>query len=143
MTLQKLEQTRPANAPPIAKQNYFVKYTNNNYYIVLNQFKTAAKYPPIRIVIKSEFSKMLRRYLRMIHGQPYLFTNAATGIGYTTGEFTKFIQGMFEGTGKSISSTILRHVIVSEKFGDFMKDSSETARVMGHSVNQQKMYVKC
>ena len=142
MTLQKLEQTRPENAPPIAAVNYFVKYANHNYYIVLNQFKTSKKYPQLRFEIKQEFSKMLRRYLRMIHGQPYLFTNPATGVGYTTGEFTKWIQSMFAGTNKSISSTLLRHVVVSERFGEYMKQSAETARIMGHSQSMQQLYVK-
>jgi hypothetical protein len=142
MTLQKLEQTRPENAPPIAKQNYFVKYAKHNYYIVLNQFKTSKKYQKLNIQLKPEFSKMLRRYLRMIHGQPYLFTNPATGVGYTTGEFTKWIQSMFAGTNKSISSTLLRHVVVSERFGEYMKQTAETARIMGHSQSMQQLYVK-
>ena len=142
MTLQKLEETRPENAPPIAAVNYFVKYANHNYYIVLNQFKTSKKYPQLNIQLKTGFSKMLRRYLRMIHGQPYLFTNPATGVGYTTGEFTKWIQSMFAGTNKSISSTLLRHVVVSERFGEYMKQSAETARIMGHSQSMQQLYVK-
>lgn len=141
-TLEKMEKSRKADAPPLAKQNYFVKHAKHNYYIILNQFKTSAKYPPIHIEIKSEFNKMLRRYLYMIKGQTYLFTNPSTGVAYTTIEFTKWIQSMFESTGKLISSTLLRHVIVSHKFGDYVKDSSETARVMGHSTAQQKMYVK-
>ena len=141
-TLEKMEKSRKADAPPIPKQNYFVKHAKHNYYIILNQFKTSAKYPPIHIEIKSEFNKMLRRYLYMIKGQTYLFTNPSTGVAYTTIEFTKWIQSMFESTGKLISSTLLRHVIVSHKFGDYVKDSSETARVMGHSTAQQKMYVK-
>ena len=140
-TLEKMEKSRDENAPPLAKQNYFVKYATN-YYIILNQFKTSRKYLPIKILIKSEFNKMLRRYLYMIKGQTYLFTNPSTGVAYTTIEFTKWIQSMFESTGKLISSTLLRHVIVSHKFGDYVKDSSETARVMGHSTAQQKMYVK-
>ena len=141
-TLEKMEKSRDLTAPPLAKQNYFVKHAKHNYYIILNQFKTSAKYPPIHIEIKSEFNKMLRRYLYMIKGQTYLFTNPSTGVAYTTIEFTKWIQSMFESTGKLISSTLLRHVIVSEKFGKYVKDSSETARVMGHSTAQQKMYVK-
>ena len=141
-TLEKMNKSKNANAPPLAKQNYFVKHAKHNYYIILNQFKTSAKYPPIHIQLKSEFNKMLRRYLYMIKGQPYLFTNPTTNTAYTTIEFTKWIQSMFSGTGKLISSTLLRHVIVSHKFGDYVKDSSETARVMGHSTAQQKMYVK-
>jgi len=141
-TLEKMNKSKNANAPPLAKQNYFVKHAKHNYYIILNQFKTSAKYPPIHIQLKSEFNKMLRRYLYMIKGQPYLFTNPTTNTAYTTIEFTKWIQSMFSGTGKLISSTLLRHVIVSHKFGDYVKDSSETARVMGHSTAQQKLYVK-
>jgi len=83
-TLEKMEQSRDENAPPLAKQNYFVKYAKHNYYIILNQFKTSRKYPPIKIEIKSEFNKMLKRYLRLIQGQPYLFTNPSTGVAYTT-----------------------------------------------------------
>lgn len=141
-TLEKMEKSRDVNAPPLAKQNYFVKYSKHNYYIILNQFKTSRKYPPIHFEIKSEFNKMLKRYLRLIQGQTYLFTNPTTNTAYTTIEFTKWIQSMFESTGKLISSTLLRHVIVSHRFGDYIKDSSETARVMGHSTAQQKMYVK-
>lgn len=143
MKLQKLEQSKPETAPNLIKQNYFVKYAKHNYCIILNQFKTSKKYPPIRIEIKPELNKMLRRYLRMINGQPYLFTNPATGGDYKTGDFTKWIQSMFASLqDKKISSCILRHVIVTERFGGFLKDSVETARVMGHSTQMQKMYVK-
>lgn len=142
MTYEKMEKSREPNAPPLAKQNYFVKYAKHNYYIKLNQFKTSAKYPPIKIEIKPELSKMFRRYLRMIHGQPYLFTNPATGVAYTTLEFTKYVQSMFIGTSKRISTTMLRHIILSEKFADYVKQSDEMSRVMAHSTSQQRLYVK-
>ena len=52
-TLEKMNKSKNAlTAPPLAKQNYFVKHAKHNYYIILNQFKTSAKYPPIHIEIK-------------------------------------------------------------------------------------------
>ena len=47
-----------------------------------------------------------------------------------------------EYTGKNISSTLLRHIYLSEKYGETLKEMKKDADIMGHSMDMQKDYVK-
>jgi hypothetical protein len=45
--------------------------------------------------------------------------------------------------GKSISTTLIRKIVVSDKFGDLKKEQEEMAEIMGHSpALQNAVYVK-
>jgi hypothetical protein len=52
---------------------------------------------------------------------------------------TKIFNKIFN---KKISSSALRHIFLSDKYGDVVKEMKEDADKMGHSVQQQKEYIK-
>ena len=52
---------------------------------------------------------------------------------------TKLFNKIF---GKRISSSALRHIFLSDKYGDTVKDMKEDAEKMGHTVETQKTYIK-
>ncbi len=45
--------------------------------------------------------------------------------------------------GKSISTTMLRKIILSDKFSDAKKEMKDMAKITGHSTDtMQKIYIK-
>ena len=62
----------------------------------------------------------------------------------TPNGLTKYLNKTFEPTGKkNISSTMLRHIYISEKLGGpTLKEKKALADKMGHSVATQEIYKK-
>ena len=139
--LKQLNKKYKLNNEEPPKINYFVKY-KSNYYILLNQFKTSKKLDPIKIEIDPKHNKLINKYLRLTKFNKYLFENPKTHTAFTTAEFTLWIEEIFKDTGKKVSTTLLRHIIISHKHGDHLKEQEEDARKAGHGVNQQSKYVK-
>jgi len=52
---------------------------------------------------------------------------------------TRILNKIF---GKSIGSSMLRHIFLSNKYGDIIEEQKKDAKAMGHSVEQQKEYIK-
>jgi hypothetical protein len=42
---------------------------------------------------------------------------------------------------KKISSSMLRHIYLTDKYGDVKEEMAEDAKAMGHSVSMQRDYV--
>jgi len=62
-------------------------------------------------------------------GEPLLAVNAITNI----------LNKIFD---KKISSSMLRHIYLSDKYKDTLKEMKEDAKDMGHSSEMQKEYIK-
>ena len=52
---------------------------------------------------------------------------------------TRILNKIFD---KSVGSSMLRHIFLSNKYGDVIKEQKEDAAAMGHSFQMQKDYVK-
>ena len=52
---------------------------------------------------------------------------------------TRILNRVF---GKKVGSSLLRHIYLSSKYGDQVKEMEEDAAAMGHSVGMQKEYIK-
>ena len=139
--LNKINKQYKLNNIEPPKINYFVKY-KSNFYILLNSFKTSKKLDPIKIEIDPKHNKIINRYLRLTKFNKYLFENPKTNTAFTSGEFTLWIEDIFKSTGKKISTTLLRHIIISHKHGDNLAAQEEDARKAGHGVSMQSKYVK-
>jgi hypothetical protein len=127
------------NEQETKKMNYFVKY-KRNYYLYIRSFKTASTYSDLKIEINPELNKYIRKYLRIFPTNKYLFEK--DGKPYSTQDFTKFVELIFASTGKRVGSTMLRHILITEKHGKDIKEQKESARVSGHSTSTQAKYVK-
>ena len=56
---------------------------------------------------------------------------------------TKYIQKVFEPTGKKISANLLRHIYISEFMtGPSLKEKEALGEKMGHNTQTQELYVK-
>ena len=52
---------------------------------------------------------------------------------------TRILNRIF---GKKVGSSMLRHIYLSSKYGNQMSEMEDVAKAMGHSVGQQKEYIK-
>lgn len=84
-----------------------------NYYIKRHPHKNKSQYP----------------FLVNYDGKP--FNNSSS--------ITKILNKIFN---KNIGSSMLRHIYLTYKFGDTMKEMKESAENMAHSTAQQKKYIK-
>ena len=138
-TLQNQLKSEAKNEQETKKINYFVTY-RRNYYLYIRSFKTSSTYSDLKIEIKPELNKYIRKYLRIFPTNKYLFEK--DGKPYSTQDFTKFVESIFASTGKRVGSTMLRHILITEKHGKDIKEQKESARVSGHSTSTQAKYVK-
>jgi hypothetical protein len=54
-------------------------------------------------------------------------------------DITKLLNKVF---GKNIGSSMLRHIFLTDKYGDIFKASKEDSETMAHSLGEQRSYVK-
>jgi hypothetical protein len=53
---------------------------------------------------------------------------------FTSNEFSRFFQKTFQGTGKDITTTIIRKIVVSSLYD--VEKMKKLSYVMGHSLNE-------
>ena len=123
------------------EKNYLV-VNKNNMFMVLNEFKTNTKYKSINIPIEKDLEKLLRVYLKM-NGMGVLF-KSSTGKALSRNSLSKLLlKTTKQRMGKSISTTMLRKIYLSSKYGKIQEEQAKDAEIMGHSVEtQNKVYIK-
>lgn len=115
---------------------------------IFNKYKTARKYGRQTIVIPdNELRKILQIYVKhhTLYKQskgkqpvPFLVTQEGTPI--TAMNFiTRALNKIF---GKKIGSSMLRHIFLSDKYGKTLDEQKEDSEAMGHSLNQQRDYIR-
>jgi len=117
-------------------------------YLVLNNYKTSGTYGRKKLELSSELFKIWKKFYKIIMENStnrYIFIKEDKSK-MSRNEFTKFFGSIFKSLNKQISSTMIRHIIISEKFPikqNEMEDRQELANIMGHSVNEaQQVYAK-
>jgi len=118
------------------KDNYIDLSTNE---FVYNQYKTVKKYGQQRVKFPSAFKAILKKYLSKIAGQTYLLENK--GQPYLATQLTRELNKIF---GKKISTSMLRHIYLSDIYKDVpaLKQMQERAADMGHDMVVAMQYVK-
>tara|TARA_R110000765_G_scaffold68108_4_gene131649 strand:- start:343 stop:1308 length:966 start_codon:yes stop_codon:yes gene_type:complete len=113
-------------------KNYLVVHKGGVFF-VLNKYKTSKKYEEIKIEIDDpSVKKLLRYYLRM-NGMGVLF-KSSTGKPLTRIEISKILLKYSKKyMDKSISTTLLRKIYLSSKYGDIKKELEKDNQIMGHS----------
>jgi len=115
------------------ENNYLVVPSKGQLYFVLNQYKTAKKYKELDLPIEdANLRKILRYYLKM-NGKGILF-KTSTGKPLTRTELSKvLIKYSKKYMDKSISTTLLRKIYLSSKYGNMKEELEKDNKVMGHS----------
>ena len=122
-------------------KNYLV-VEKSKMLFVLNKFKTSAKYEELKFDVPKDLEKLLRSYLR-INGMGVLF-KSSTGKPLSRNALSQLlIKYSKRYIDKSISTTMLRKIVLSHKFADVNKEKEEMAKITGHSIStMDKVYIK-
>ena len=118
------------------ENNYLVVPSKGQLYFVLNQYKTNRKYKELDLPIEdANLRKILRYYLKMNGTEKGgILFKTSTGKPLTRTELSKvLLKYSKKYMDKSISTTLLRKIYLSSKYGDMKKELEKDNKVMGHS----------
>ena len=122
-------------------KNYLVLVSRNKKYFSLGSYKTEDKYGVHIIDIPSIVNSVINKFLQH-NTSGYFLVNTQRNV-LTDNGLTKLLNKIFAATGKKISSTMIRHIYLSEKYDARNDDMEKDAAAMLHSVGtQQNVYVK-
>ena len=96
-----------------------------------------------KISIKKDLNSVLNLWLK--HNPTKHFLLDSRGKKMSRNSLSKYLYKVFESAGVNISSNMLRHIYLTEKYGheSSYKEKQEDAEAMAHSVQvQQQHYVK-
>ena len=136
----------PKNYPNADKQfNYLVVGRGTMYYM-LNQYKTNGTYgQDKKIDVPLPLSKIIRPFLRATKKKAgdVIFTTS-TGNAISRNVLSQMLLKTSKSyMGKSVSTTLMRKIVVSHELGDLKKKQADLADKMMHSVaTQNEIYVK-
>lgn len=115
---------------------------------VFNKFKTVKKYGQQveeipeelwdAITVYLRFHPLMKKKLPKTACIKFLVKADGTPLNSANG-ITRLLNKAF---GRKVGSSMLRHIYLSEKYGDTLKEMEEDAAAMGHSISQQREYVK-
>ena len=115
------------------ENNYLVVPTKENLFFVLNKYKTSKKYEELDLPIEDKVLRKILRYYLKINGMGVLF-KTSTGKPLTRTELSKVLLKYSKRyMGKSISTTLLRKIYLSSKYGKMKEELEKDNKVMGHS----------
>ena len=121
------------------KDNYMLKDK-----LVFNSYKTKRYYGRQTIDIKGNpLKKILNEWIKIQDGD-YLFTDTK-GAYLSPSKLTQRLYNIFEDKGKKISTSMLRHIFVSDKVlpnVPKLEEMQDTAEKMAHDVSMQLKYKK-
>jgi len=113
--------------------------------LIFNRYKTSKKNGQQVINIPSVLRNSINEYLadhplkdQNLKQYP-LLTNRKGEPFKASNSLTMLLNSAF---GKKVSASMLRHIYLSNEFGDELKHRQEVANEMGHSVAQQADYIK-
>ncbi len=123
------------------EHNYLMK-SKTGFEIILNHYKTSDKYGQRRIKIDQEpVKKALRRWLR--HNTSGSLLINRKGAPLSSNGITKLLSRVGQReVGKSLGSSLLRHIYLSHKYADVTDEKKKDAEMMMHSVAMQEEYIK-
>jgi hypothetical protein len=126
---------------------------NNNYLIVSSKnvvlhianYKTKKQYGIKTIkIVDTNVIRYMRDWLKVSPNPEYILINLKTNEPMTGLQITQNFLRMFGAEfNKKVSTTLLRHIVISDTFGKQIKDMDEMASVMMHSkATQRTIYNK-
>ncbi len=115
------------------KAKNFLVVEKGGLFFVLNKYKTAKKYEELDLPIEDPTLKKILRYYLKMNGMGVLF-KTSTGKALTRIELSKtLLKYSQKYMNKSISSTLLRKIYLSSKYGNMKEELEKDNKVMGHS----------
>ena len=110
----------------------------NKTKFVFNKYKTSKFSGKEEVSINPKLKFILDKW-KKLNDNDYLLVGS-TGKKFSSSQLQQRLNAIL---GKKASVNILRHSFLSDKYKDIdLRDMEETARSMGHSVNQAMLYSK-
>ncbi len=107
---------------------------------IFNNYKTEKTYGQQIVDVPTELFELIKKYLKYKKdGEGFLLVKFNGEKLKQDNSITRLLNKIF---GKRISSSMLRHIYLTNRFKDVNKEMQDTALKMGHSVFQQKDYIK-
>lgn len=113
---------------------------------IFNKYKTAKKYGVQKVEIPESLMDVLVVYLK--HHALYKAVKGKTPVPFLVVEdkplkavnsITRILNRIF---GKKVGSSMLRHIFLSNKYEGILEEQTADSAAMGHSLNQQRDYIK-
>jgi len=127
--------------PKDADHNYLVVTKGKPSKFIFNIYKTAKKYGQQTLDIPPTLAEILKLYLKFNPQKketPHNFLVSYDGSPIVAqNAITRVLNKVF---GKKVGSSMLRHIFLSTKYD--IKEMEKDAAAMGHSVEEQKKYMK-
>jgi hypothetical protein len=127
------------------KDHNYLDLTKKKF--IFNNYKTSKKYGRYDMNIPNPLMKALKKYLKHrdlkfavddVNNHPLLIKPDGKPMNKSN-DITKVLNKVF---GVHIGSSMLRHIFVTDKYGDILKKSANDAKDMAHSVDEQRLYIK-
>ena len=119
----------------VHKENY---YRNGVFYF--NIYKTSKTYGQQTLDVKSlapEFNKILKKWVAANPTDYLLFSSVEKKL--EPSQVTRMINNIL---GKTISTGLLRHIYLTEKYGKVQEEMQNVSEAMGHDMQTQALYIK-
>jgi hypothetical protein len=138
-----------AAEPKTDKFNYLV-WRETPRRFVFNQFKTARKEGQVVVEIPEDLQRIIELYFRhhpIIKGRAitkktpefdFLVFYDGSPLN-TTNSITRILNKVFD---KKVGSSMLRHIYLSDKYGEELEEKKDDAAKMSHSLDTQQKYIK-
>jgi len=120
--------------------NYLMIDKKNTMKFLLNKYKTDKKYHSVEIEVPDDLKEVIQLYLKYHplkaelkkkdYDIPFLVDEQGKGFKNRT-EITKILNKIF---GKKISSSMLRNIFLTDKYGNVMEELKKDTKAMATSV---------
>lgn len=111
-----------------------------NKQFIFNNYKTKGTYGQQIIDVNNELLNLIKKYLKYKKdGNGFLLVKFDGNILNSDNSITRRLNNIF---GKKISSSMLRHIYLSDKYKDVKEEMANDSKAMAHSINQQGDYIK-
>lgn len=132
------------NTPELSKDRNYLDLTDKTF--IFNVYKTSKKYNTQVIKIPDELMYIINHYLqyhplytkKLPNPIPFLVYFNKTALDKVN-SITRLLNKVFH---KAIGSSMIRHIFLTQKYGDIVDEQKEDAYKMAHSEAQQKDYIK-
>jgi len=123
------------------KKNYVVKVNARKKFFSLGDYKTSGKYGLKKIAIGRDLNNVLNKWFKIVDKYGYILVNNRKKP-MTANGLSKFMNRVFENTGKKIGLNLIRHIYITHHFPPQLEKKQEIASKMMHSTNEQSLYSK-
>ena len=122
-------------------KNYLLVLSRNRKILIISDYKTKKHYGEIRLNVNKKLNSVFNKILKL-NNTKYLILNKTRKEPVSNNHLTKLINRAFKASNKKISSTMIRHIYLSDKYGSNYEDRKEDSKMMFHSLETQNKYIK-